>query len=279
MVNSSLLKTPVFEFKRLVAFFVIAFLFTWFFWLPNALAKNGVIPSSLLTELGFVGAFGPLVSALILTAVYEGKEGVSRLLKSAIDYRFSKRWWVAVVFLFPLLVIAAFLLGFLTDGVIPFSQVLADPLFLFPAFFSVLFLSGPFEEEFGWRGYALPRLQARFSAFASSLILGFLWAVWHIPQFLIPGNGMFYKTPILTFIPTVMAATILFTWVYNNTRGSLLAMLLLHTTFNLAMFTFPVLDTSIGYIYVLVVFALAATVTTAFCSSSISNGRGLKEFK
>ncbi|MCX8151373.1 MAG: CPBP family intramembrane metalloprotease [Candidatus Bathyarchaeota archaeon] len=241
--------------------------------MPDALAKNGLIPSSLLTELGFIGAFGPLVSALILTAVYEGKKGIVHLLKSAVDYRFSKRWWIVVFFLFPLLVIAAFFMGVLTDGVVPFSQVFADPLFLFPAFFSVLFLSGPFEEEFGWRGYALPRLQARFSALVSSLILGFFWAIWHIPQFLIPGNGMFYKTPILTFIPTVIAATVIFTWVYNNTHGSLLAMLLLHTTFNLAMFTFPVLDTSTGYIYVLAVFTVTATFVAAFSRSPISNSK------
>jgi membrane protease YdiL (CAAX protease family) len=139
---------------------------------------------------------------------------------------------------------------------------------LFPAFFSVLFLSGPFEEEFGWRGYALPRLQAKFNAFISSLILGFVWAVWHIPQFLIPGNGMFYKTPIWTFVPTVVAGAILFTWIYNNTHGSLLAMLLVHTTLNLSMYVFPVLDTGLGYAFVLIVFSAAAIVVTGIFGPS-----------
>ena len=65
-----------------------------------------------------------------------------------------------------------------------------------------------------------------------------------------------------TFIPTVMVATVLFTWVYNNTRGSLLAALLMHTTFNLSMFALPALDTGYGYLYVLVAFAVAAVVLT-----------------
>jgi len=153
------------------------------------------------------------------------------------------------------------------------SEVLSEPWILFPAFFSVLFISGPFEEESGWRGYALSCLQAKFNALVSSFILGIVWALWHIPQFLIPGNGMFYKTPIWPFIPTVVAATILFTWVYNNTNGSLLAMLLMHTTFNLSMFTFPVLDTSLGYVYVLGVFTVAAIVVAGSIERGHKNGQ------
>lgn len=261
------IRTSRIESKRLLFFFLIAFGFTWFFWMPDALSKMGTIPASPLTGLGFLGAFGPLVSAIIITAAYEGHRGLATLFGTAVDYHFRKRWWLSIILLFPLLTIVAFFMAVATDGTIPASEVFSNPLILFPAFFSVLFLSGPFEEEFGWRGFALPRLQAKFSALISSLILGLIWAIWHIPQFLIPGNGMFYKTPLWTFIPTVVAATLLFTWIYNNTNGSLLAMLLVHTTFNLSMFTFPVLDTSLGYAYVLGVFAIAAIVVTGIFGS------------
>jgi membrane protease YdiL (CAAX protease family) len=261
------IRAPTAESKRLLIFFLIAFGFTWLFWMPDALSKIGTIPSSPMTQLGFLGAFGPLISVVIVTVVWEGGRGLAALFGKAADYHFRKHWWLAITLLFPLLVTSAFLLAAATDGTIPASEVFSNPLILFPAFFSVLFLSGPFEEEFGWRGYALPRLQARFNALISSLILGFIWALWHIPQFLIPGNGMFYKTPFWTFVPTVIAATILFTWVYNNTNGSLLAILLLHTTFNLSMFTFPVLDTSLGYVYVSVLFVIAAIVAVAIFGS------------
>jgi hypothetical protein len=86
-----------FEPKRLLAFFLIAFGFTWVFWMPDALSKAGLIPASLLTGLGFLGAFGPLVSAIIVTAAYEGLEGLIALFRRAFDYRFGKRWWLSVV--------------------------------------------------------------------------------------------------------------------------------------------------------------------------------------
>jgi CAAX protease family protein len=135
---------------------MIAFGFTWLFWMPDALSQRGLIPSSPLTELGFVGAFGPLISAIIVTAAYEGPEGLVTLFRKAFNYHLGRGWWLFVLWLFPMLVVIAFLLAVAIDGVVPGSEVFSNPLILFPAFFSVLFLSGPFEEEFGWRGYALP---------------------------------------------------------------------------------------------------------------------------
>ncbi|MEX2729102.1 MAG: CPBP family intramembrane glutamic endopeptidase, partial [Candidatus Sigynarchaeum springense] len=201
--------------KRCTIFIVLAYAFTWFFWIPDAMSKMGIIPASPLTNLGFIGAFGPLVSAIIVTSIYEGKEGIKNLFKKALDHRFKKRWWLPVFLLMPALVLVAFAIAVLTDGVVPPLEALSQPAILVPAFFSVLLLSGPFEEEFGWRGYALPRLQARFNPRVSSVVLGIVWAAWHIPQFMVPGNGMFYKTPLFTFFPTVIAATFLFTWIYN----------------------------------------------------------------
>ncbi len=219
----------------------------------------GLIPESPLTGLGFIGAFGPLVAAILVTGIFERGAGLKTLFRRAFDTHFRKIWWLPIFLVLPLLVIGAFYLAAGIDGVTPpFPPEANPPWMLFFVFFSVLFLSGPFEEEFGWRGYALPRLQAKYSALVSSLILGIIWALWHVPQFLIPNNGMFYKTPIWTFIPTVTAATVIFTWIYNHTNGSLLASLLTHTMFNLSMFLFPVLDTKYGYLLVLAFFAIGA---------------------
>ncbi len=120
--------------------------------MPDALSKMGIIPASPLTGLGFLGAFGPLISAIILTTVYEGKPGLLVMCKRAINYHFTKKWWFYVILLFPLLVTLAFLIAITLDSIVPYSQVLSEPWILLPAFFPVLFLSGPFEEEFGWRG-------------------------------------------------------------------------------------------------------------------------------
>jgi uncharacterized protein len=100
-------------------------------------------------------------------------------------------------------------------------------------FFVILFTAGPLQEEFGWRGYALPRLQTRYNALTSSLIFGFFWWLWHLPAMFIPGRFMTDNLLVfLALLVVIMLTSVLFTWVYNNTNGSILAAMLLHTSMN-----------------------------------------------
>jgi membrane protease YdiL (CAAX protease family) len=90
-------------------------------------------------------------------------------------------------------------------------------------------------EEFGWRGFALPRLQAKYSALASSLILGCVWVLFHLPLFFTRGGGVggnMSSTPFLAFALYILSGTVLVTWIYNNTRGSMLFAYLMHAAFN-----------------------------------------------
>ncbi|MCX7854274.1 MAG: CPBP family intramembrane metalloprotease, partial [Caldilineales bacterium] len=97
----------------------------------------------------------------------------------------------------------------------------------------ILFTAGPFQEEFGWRGYALPRLQSRFDALTSSVILGFFWWLWHLPAVFIPGRFMTDDPVVfLSLLVVITLTSILFTWIYNNTNGSVLAAILTHTAMN-----------------------------------------------
>ena len=93
------------------------------------------------------------------------------------------------------------------------------------------FFSGPFAEEGGWRGFALPRLQAKYNALVSSLILGVIWTFWHIPFYFHPDPGSRMFLPVFLVLNTVL--TIFMTWMYNNTRGSLVIAILAHFSFNL----------------------------------------------
>ncbi len=97
----------------------------------------------------------------------------------------------------------------------------------------ILLTAGPLQEEFGWRGYALPRLQRRLNALVSSLVLGALWWLWHLPLVFIPGKFM-VSTPLLfgVLLVEMVLVTVLFTWIYNNTGGSILAAMLFHTSIN-----------------------------------------------
>src|SRR3712207_6537622 len=87
-------------------------------------------------------------------------------------------------------------------------------------------------EELGWRGYALPRLLARRSALAASLILGLLWGLWHLPTFYVLGAPQ-HGLPISAFLLLTMAYSVLFTWIYLHTRGSVLIATLFHSAINL----------------------------------------------
>lgn len=245
--------------SKLVQFFLIALGFTWLFWIPDGLGKRGILPDAFWTNLGFFGAWGPLVAALIMVYKESGKQGLKSLMRKGIDFSFGKTWWGVIFLLFPALIMAAYVISIFIDKTIPTSEAEGLYWFLPFIFFAVLLTSGPLQEEFGWRGYALPRLLASYSPFISTLILGFIWAVWHLPQFLVPyeQTGMFYITPIWSFILTIMTANFLYTWVFKHTNGSILAALLLHAQMNLFFWIFPVLYTTSGYLWILLLFSLA----------------------
>lgn len=223
--------------KRVWLFFAIAYAFSWVFWIPNALAAQGVaLPAGLDDFLAGPlnpAAFGPFFSAFLLTFLQQGGKGVLELLKRGIDFRFKKIWLFAIL-LVPFIVFGGSVWASVLVGAraADFS-VVSNPLFALIGFFVILFTAGPLQEEFGWRGYALPRLQSRFSALTSSVILGFFWWLWHLPAVFVPGRFMTDNLMVfLALLVIITLASILFTWIYNNTNGSVLAALLAHTAMN-----------------------------------------------
>ncbi|MFO7794919.1 MAG: CPBP family intramembrane glutamic endopeptidase [Promethearchaeati archaeon] len=139
------------------------------------------------------------------------------------------KWYLAafLIMLAPLLFALIYILiGGESPGIDP---SLTLPLLVFNLFYTLF--SGPLSEELGWRGFALPRLQSRFTALLSSIILGFIWASWHLPLYFIPPQ----RIAIYIFIPLVLVISILMTWVYNNTGGSVLLTIIMHFSFNFDM--------------------------------------------
>ena len=225
------------DYKRVWLFFLVAYAFSWVFWIPNALAAHGVsFPaafSNFLASPFNPAAFGPLFSAFLLTFVQQGGKGLVQLLKRGFDLRFKKIWLIAILLLPPVVFSGAIFASILTGAKPLDLSVISNPPYAFIAFFVILFTAGPLQEEFGWRGYALPHLQSRFNAFVSSVILGFFWWLWHLPAVFIPGK--FMTDNLLTFLAllgVITLTSILFTWIYNNTNGSILAAMLLHTSMN-----------------------------------------------
>ena len=168
--------------------------------------------------------------AIVLTALVLGRGAVRKLFGRLLIWRVNPFWYLVVV-LGPLA---------LAGGMVVLNTLLGGPalslgmLLLGVAFFLAfsIFPGSALGEEIGWRGYALPRLQARRSALAASLIIGPLWALWHLPLWLTGDPG---RTPTLyaAFVVSVIAMSIILTWVYNSTGGSFLMVVLLHATANL----------------------------------------------
>ena len=223
-----------------------------FFILSYALMILGVALTLFLSLDVFyltISIWSPTIAALIVTVLRGGLPDVKKLLRGFTIWRVSYKWYLAALFLIigPLIFALIYImLGFEYVGIDPSFTASAAVV----ALMSTLYL-GPLSEEAGWRGFALPKLQERYSALTSSLILGVIWACWHLPLYLIETRMPFY-----IYLPLVMVLTILFTWLYNNTKGSLIIAVLAHFCFNFTAIWF------VGYLGLLpqMVFYIAGSV-------------------
>jgi uncharacterized protein len=211
----------------LVAFFIMAFLFSWIAVLP--LILNPTLPLEPFQILGALA--GPTLSAIIITAVLEGRNGIRIFFKRYIQWRAGFVWWFIVLFgiLLALNTVATFFVG-----ISVWIEFFKNILVILPAYLITLLVGvilGPLWEEPGWRGFALPRLQGQFGPIFGTLILGILWALWHLPGYL----GGWMTVGIVPLLISGVGFSILATWVYNNTRGSILLMILLHSSSNAAI--------------------------------------------
>jgi membrane protease YdiL (CAAX protease family) len=210
-------------------FFILAFAFTWFFWGLQLLAVRGVIPT--LPGLTVIGTLGPMVAAVILTAQQSGRAGLRSLLGRVVRWRVAPIWY-AVALLGPLvLTLAAIALHVALGGQPPSLAALigALPILLIYVVYMLIFVA--LGEEVGWRGYALPALQARYSALISSVILGVMWCLWHLPQFFNP-DTFYSNLPFVLWLAFIIPFSGLITWVFNSTGGSVLMAMFFHAVMN-----------------------------------------------
>ena len=210
-------------------FFVLAFAFTWSFWGLGVLGEWGLVPT--LPGFTVIGTLGPMVAAVILTVREGGRAGLRSLLGRVVRWRVAPVWY-GVAILGPLaLTLAAIGLHVALGGQTPGigSLLGALPTVVFISVYMLIFVA--LGEEVGWRGYALPALQARHGAFLASVILGSMWALWHVPQFFNPAT-LYSDLPFALFLAYVIPFSVLITWVFNSTGGSVLMAMLVHAVMN-----------------------------------------------
>jgi membrane protease YdiL (CAAX protease family) len=223
-------------------YFALTFGWSWLFWIPAALSGQNVMqfPTVLLLVLG---GLGPPLAAILLTHLGQDSAERRDFWRRVVDLkRISPAWYAVAFLLSPVLAVLAVAVGLLAgEGLPSFDTALgflSEPLTIVPfVLFNLAY--GPLPEELGWRGYALDRLQSKWSALVSSLILGVMWGLWHLPMFFMQGTYQHDELIIgsmrfwLGFCASIVALTVLMTWVYNNTRRSTLSAILIHLMVNL----------------------------------------------
>lgn len=212
-------------------FVLIAFAFTWAFWLLVMLESRGLI-SSLPVPALLLGAFGPMVAAVVLTALEGGRAGLRSLLGRVVRWRVAPAWY-GIVLLGPIVLqlVAIALHAMVFGSQLPSLGAMVGTLPIMLALSVYMFIQVGIGEEIGWRGYALPKLQASYSALVSSVFLGLIWTLWHLPLFFIPTSS-YSNTPFWAFLIFLLPFSILISWVFNSTGGSVLLIMILHSVLN-----------------------------------------------
>lgn len=197
-------------------FFLLTYALAWAFFGAGAITKQPAV--------FMPGVFAPAIAALALTPRAER----AALLRRVVQWRVSWKYYAIAIFFMATIKLAAALIHRCAFGSWPPFGTTPVALMLVATLFSTPVQAG---EEIGWRGYALPRLVDRFGFGGGSIVLGVIWALWHIPQFFMPGND----APIQwfpLFLIQVTAYSVILAWVYMRTNGSLLLTMLMHAAGN-----------------------------------------------
>ena len=241
----------------LVLFFLLAFLLPWLVWGTTIAQANGILSFHIPQSLAFW--VGLTLATYISAAVTGGVPAIKDLLHRLIRWRVHPIWYIAALTITGILSIISIGIHLALGGshqigvLLPLSNLV--PSFLFQIFFFWL------TEETAWRGFTLPRLQAKYTPTISSLILGVLWGLWHIPLVFIPGS--FQATiPFAGFILSAIATSILMTWVFNHSKGSVLVSAIFHaaTDVTIAFANVMTGDLRLFWIFILVQWTAAIGV-------------------
>jgi membrane protease YdiL (CAAX protease family) len=244
-------KTP--KRKQVAAFFVLTFGLSFPFYILGTFA-----PKEMDGPVSILITFVPMISALILTFRENGSDGAMALLRRSFDFKRITRivWYVPIVLLMPIVYLAAFLvLGFTGEAV----GESVFPLGLAPVLL-IMFFFMALGEEVGWTGYAYDPMEERWNASKAGLILGVIWAVWHIPLsvFVVEQSLVWAAAQVLVHL----GFRVLLVWVYNNTGKSLFAVILCHGVSNVIPAALRVLASPGGPVISAVLVIVIAVIIT-----------------
>jgi len=221
----------------ILTFVFLVYALTWPFFILEVLASYAILPFELPMPIMILQAFMPGLAAVIVSGWISGKAGIRALFEKLLIVRVGLRWYAFAIFILAFVSATAISLNnlFGTSAVSLLSTKMppfSGPIELFINIVMLFIFSAIFNsEELGWRGFALPKLQAKYNALTSSLILSIPWLFFHLPLFFKLGSSQ-ADSSFICYGIGIIAQTVIFTWMYNNTRGSVLLAILLHASSN-----------------------------------------------
>jgi membrane protease YdiL (CAAX protease family) len=218
-------------------YFLIAYSFSWIVFIPYVLSEWGVLSGD-FTIFYIIHTFGPAVSAIVMTAIIAGRNGLHQLRQGIRQWRAPWQWYLLILLGIPALVMLGVILQ--PGALANWKGLTTSILIGYPFYYAATFFGGgPLGEEPGWRGFALPRMQPRYGSLWGTLFLGILWSCWHLPDFLTASKGggpgadwttFLMNFPIFTL--AVVSLAVIMSWIYNHTGGSIFAAILAHASVN-----------------------------------------------
>lgn len=226
---------------NIVLYVISTFILSWIFWVI-AFTSNNVTVNTIFRV---IGSLVPGVMAIIFIKHFYKIDGLKGLLKRLTMYKVKPIFYAFIFFYslasFYLPSLICLLLGQeykIQIRTVLFGFDITNPLSLIGCLLTILFLGGPFGEELGWRGFLLPKLQKKYVPLVSGIIIGVVWTLWHIPMFLFHVEG--YNGSFLLFLIQTICISVIYTWLYNCVKGSLIIPLIYHTMDNfIASICFP----------------------------------------
>ena len=263
----------------LLSFFVLTFAITWGLGACYALFPNQLValfgPISNTNVLFYLAVYAPSLAALIVTAYTKGIPGLRQLLSQLLRWRVGVGWYLIVLLGMPAILVGSGVLSAWLSGQQFNLEQGPKPFALYPVLMSLMLDPGPLGEELGWRGFALPRLLHSQSALTASVFVGLVWGLWHLPAFFINGLPQNqFELPALLL--ACVALSVLMTWVYQHTNGSILLAILVHWLFNtdfLPRGTFPAVAALLT-VAALAVVALTGPQLSRVAAVKVGTGEG-----
>ena len=220
-----------------LVYVLAAYAISWSVWWPLA-AMGGAAPDSALRYLHLLGGLGPALAGLLTVRLVDGPSDLTRLVDRVRRWRVGLRWHViAWAGPFVLLGAAAVLIRITTADADPvrFDRSAEFPRLPMALYWACSLFAYGFGEEIGWRGVLLPRLQRRFGALTSTAIVSVVWAGWHLPLFwFAPGMSRMDGIEVAGWCASLYTGSLLFTWLFNATGGSVLITAVFHGMMDIA---------------------------------------------